>query len=219
MCVVNPKNNEKLWWEATNSNDDTDESCIGMPTECKGTSPTGTRTWNIGKRLSWLLRDSNEKKTCLKLAVSKIEGFSSVEERMSFQKKLFSFVSSEIGKNYEHAYMPLFLSWFDGAKSLWNVLSCFSNIHGNEIDIVPEEDVDVSFNKSDVSEYFCSELVIETLKNCKIMKDDNEVGHLPLAKSSGEWTVANLANVNNLNHFVKKKFSFTQIYYFCLNRY
>ncbi len=212
MCVKNPDTGEKYWWESTNSNDDDDESCKGLPKDCAGNFPTGARIWPMLKRLKWMLngRAEDETFTFLRLGVCKLYGLSAAE-RERFERNCYRFVLKESGKGYERTYWPLILSWYDGWRSLRDLLTCFYGVNGREVYDYDEDSV--TFNRPDVSSYFCSELVMETFLRCGLLKVLTDSSH---SKSSGEWTVADIANANNLNAHAREGIRFSETCYISL---
>jgi hypothetical protein len=92
-------------------------------------------------------------------------------EYNDLQSRIQRFISAEDGKPYEPSLWPLIRSWFD----ILDTVSCMQPLFGR--------------NKRDVSAYFCSELVAETLMQANVLRYEP-------GRPSDEFTVADFARLN-----------------------
>lgn len=205
MCFEDPATGEKYWWECTNSNDATEKSLYGMPEDCAANFPTGARIFPLKNRLKWILSSGGGGRM-LRFGVSRLQGMTP-SERTAFSIRFASFVISESGKKYERTYWPLIMSWYDGWKSIRGLFGCSGSNAGDAGNYDEDE---VSFGKQDLSSYFCSELMAETLRQCGLFRERPSSA---LWRSSGEWTVADLADERCLNFHLQEGLSFSPVTY------
>ena len=92
------------------------------------------------------------------------------QERNDLSSRIQRFISAEDGKPYEPSWWPLIRSWFDVLDSV----PCMQPLLGR--------------NPRDVSAYFCSELVAETLMQANVLQ------YTP-GRPSSEFTVADLSRL------------------------
>ncbi len=193
LCVVHPQTNEKYWWECTNAIDN-----VNMPEQSNPVlgGNTGTRLWHIKNRLTFITSGGENKQRML-LGVAKFIPnttlwplMDTVAER-KLAARLFLFMQKEAGKAYQPSFWVIFLSWFDGLKTLKNYICYWNDTHS----IIEESTNDWS-ELAAVSKdyYFCSQLIIETLKQCGFFDDTIPKSH--------EWTVMDIVNVDNLNTYL-----------------
>jgi hypothetical protein len=176
-----------------------------MPEDCVANFATGTRIFPLKNRLRWILSKGGDGRM-LRFGVSKLHGITPLE-RVSFSLRFASFVLSESGKKYEKSYWPLILSWYDGWKSVRALFACSGRTDGEPGNYDEDE---AYFAKQDISNYFCSELMAETLHRCGLFR---EMPSSALWRSSGEWTVADLADDRCLNFHLKEGLSFSPVTY------
>lgn len=109
------------------------------------------------------------------------------------------FVERENEKTYEETWFPVFKSWWDG----WN--TCLPCCVG-------------TMNEEDVSRYFCSELIAETLLQSGILRKRmlwcSRRGFRE--EPSSEFTVFDLQNTEKMNERTKFDFHFLKVEKFCL---
>ncbi len=184
------------WCEATN--DDTVYDISNSGVERKNPR-CGVKIWDIRTGLSMFLK---KYPGSLFFGVSHSEG----TEEMSYHKQLWQFWLREQGKPYTPDHFSLLLSWFDGLPSITN-LCCWQS--GLRLD----SDATASplfQNKSTQEHYFCSQVVVECLRQSGTMIGE-EFGAAP----NTEWTVADLANVNyKLKNNLYNNFKYTEIEFF-----
>jgi hypothetical protein len=166
----------------------------------------GVASWDI----KYGLRKVIVPGTAVTFGVAKLSGLT-LEQR----RKLVDFFKKEEGKKYTSSYWILFSSWFDGFKSIKNLI-CYP---GPGDPSVYEEQTSVLSsvnNKDNHREYFCSQFMVEAMKCSGIMYKKIKENNLWTEIPSSEWTVADLANTEHrLNRFLREggKYQNIQFYY------
>jgi hypothetical protein len=186
MCIS--IKNKKYWCESTNSEDGKD----------------GVKIWEMESGLRKYYKSNTDK---FLFGVSKFNG-------KNINHTLYKFYKREEGKRYKKNYITLFFSWFDGFSSLKSLFCC-KPIDPN---IEDQEKINQplwALNKRDTTKYFCSELLIQCLMDCNIMKPQFHIITKEQIPSS-EWTVANMANTYYLNKNLNKGYTYSQIIMYCV---
>jgi hypothetical protein len=208
MCIIKG-DGKKYWCESTNIPYEFEDS-----SEKKG----GVKVWPIYENLNDLL--SKSENMCFIFGISKLNYniLYNNDNIMKTKSSIVDFYKRENGKPYKNnPYSTLFWSWFDGFSSI-KKLCCYPSSSSSSsllstIDtpygIQQTEEPSWAINKKDTTSYFCSELVVQSMIDSRMIKPlfNKDLIEIP----SSEWTVADLASTSCLNNNLYNNFYYTEI--------